>query len=91
VLQERRRPLAQRFVDRRLPDDDGHRYAGRRAHGELDLSTGEEIAARIGEALMSAEVDRIAIDLAEVTFLDCYTIGVLLRGQRVAAAHAVRM
>jgi anti-anti-sigma factor len=60
-------------------------------HGELDLSTGEEIAARINETLTSAGITRIAIDLADVTFLDCHTIGVLLREQRIAAAHAVRL
>jgi anti-anti-sigma factor len=60
-------------------------------HGELDLSTGEEIAARINETLTSAGITGIAIDLVDVTFLDCYTIGVLLREQRIAAAHAVRL
>jgi anti-anti-sigma factor len=60
-------------------------------HGELDLSRDGEIAARIGEALAGADVEELAVDLADVTFLDCHTIGVLLRGQRVAAACGVRM
>ena len=34
-------------------------------HGELDLSTGEEIAARINETLTSAGITGIAIDLAD--------------------------
>ena len=59
-------------------------------HGEYDLSRGEEIDTSIAGAI-SGRVSRLAVDLGDVTFLDCYSISLLLRGQRLAAAHGTRM
>jgi anti-anti-sigma factor len=59
-------------------------------HGELDISRGEEITASIKDAI-GGGVGRLAVDLSDVTFLDCYTIGLLLHAQRLAAAHGTQM
>lgn len=70
------------------------RLANRRAvtvflRGELDLSRGEEIARRINRALEDSGVNRIQVDLADVTFLDCYGLGELIRAHRRAAERQV--
>jgi len=57
--------------------------------GELDLSRGDEIAARIRRELPVPGVVRIAVDLADVTFLDCYSLGELVRARREAAEVGV--
>jgi anti-anti-sigma factor len=57
--------------------------------GEMDLSRGEEITTRIDRALATPGVDRIVVDLADVTFLDCYSIGELITGRRHAAVLGV--
>jgi len=57
--------------------------------GELDLSRGEEITTRIDRALATPGVDRIVVNLADVTFLDCYSIGELVTGRRHAAVLGV--
>jgi anti-anti-sigma factor len=59
-------------------------------HGEFDISRGEEIAASIKDAI-GGGVGPLAVDLSDVTFLDCYTIGLLLHAQQKAAAHGTQM
>lgn len=58
-------------------------------HGEFDLSRRDEIAGRITGALDIAGVEEIAIDLADVTFLDCYSLGELLHAHHRGARHGV--
>jgi anti-anti-sigma factor len=52
--------------------------------GELDLASATALGDAITEAVKSAGVDAILIDLQELTFLDSTGIGVLVAGWRMA-------
>jgi anti-anti-sigma factor len=55
--------------------------------GEFDLARGHEITDRIDRALAASGAQDVAVDLADVTFLDCYSLGQLIGGYRRAAAQ----
>ncbi|MGK5739474.1 STAS domain-containing protein [Micromonospora sp. URMC 103] len=53
------------------------------AHGEIDLSTADELQREI-EAAVAGEAATVIVDLTAVSFLDSAGINVLLRGRRLA-------
>jgi anti-sigma B factor antagonist len=57
--------------------------------GEVDLATGEELAAAIRGAITSGTHVLLTIDLDRVTFLDSMGINVLVAGRRLADEHGV--
>ena len=54
-------------------------------HGELDLASVEEVRERLARALRTGPV-RVTADLAEVAFIDCTGLGLLLECARETRA-----
>jgi anti-anti-sigma factor len=57
--------------------------------GEFDLARGREILDRVHRALAASATNRLAIDLADATFFDCYSIGRLVLARQHAARQGV--
>jgi anti-anti-sigma factor len=57
--------------------------------GEFDLARGREILDRVHRALAASATNRLAIDLADATFFDCYAIGRLVLARQHAARQGV--
>jgi anti-anti-sigma factor len=55
-----------------------------RLHGEIDLAARDALRAAITGALGDDPAQGLAIDLAEVTFIDCSAIGTFVYGQSLA-------
>jgi anti-anti-sigma factor len=62
------------------PADQTPGVAVLRLRGEFDLDNCAALFSEITAALADVEVKRVVIDLAEVTFIDSATIGVLIDG-----------
>lgn len=60
-------------------------------HGEVDMSCSQEITTRIGDAIETAGATRVTIDLADVRFLDCHALGLLIDAHRAAAERGVEL
>jgi anti-anti-sigma factor len=56
-----------------------------RLHGELDLNTVDDLTNVLHECIAHPECTRVVVDLSEVTFIDCRTIGALVRADGEAA------
>ncbi len=55
-----------------------------RLRGEFDLAAVPALSAAIDDALATEATRELVLDLHEVTFLDCATLNVLLRGRLAA-------
>jgi len=74
-----------------MPSDDCAGTSTVVLRGEFDISRSQEIIDQIGRAARVCGVDRVSVDLTNVTFLDCYALGRLLRARHEAAAHGVEV
>lgn len=54
-------------------------------HGEVDLAAGPALRRILEDTLRDDAIERVRIDLADVTFIDCGGIGLLVYGQQLAA------
>lgn len=59
--------------------------------GEIDLSTSDLLRVRLLDALSAPHPHRIEVDLAEVTFLDCSGVTVLVTLRHAAARAGCRL
>lgn len=59
--------------------------------GEFDLTRVDEFDARLRRALSVPGVRLVAVDMADATFIDCSTIGVLLKALREADGAGIRL
>jgi anti-anti-sigma factor len=75
-------PSTQLSIDNRCPSPGTARVA---VTGEIDLSTADLLRARLLNVLSTLHPDRIEVDLAGVTFLDCSGITVLIVAGNAAA------
>ncbi len=57
--------------------------------GEVDLAARDSLRTAIAESLGPDSTDGLAIDLADVTFIDCSAIGTLVYGQNLAAERGL--
>lgn len=57
--------------------------------GDVDLSAGPLVDKAISEAVATAGVTAVQVDISDVQFLDSSGIGMLLKGRRSADAHQV--
>lgn len=71
-------------IDDERVDDTTHVIV---VHGEVDLFTAPEFKERIS-ASIDAGVERIVVDLTEVTFIDSSSLGVLIGAHKRLAADA---
>jgi anti-anti-sigma factor len=60
-----------------------------RLRGEFDLAAVAALSAAIDDGLAAAPTRGLVLDVHEVTFLDCATLGVLMRGHLVAAKQGL--
>jgi anti-anti-sigma factor len=75
-------PLTQLSIDTRCPSPGTARVA---VAGEIDLSTADLLRARLLTVLSALRPQRLEVDLAAVTFLDCSGITVLVVAGNIAA------
>lgn len=65
-------------IEDRRPDDATHVIA---VTGEIDLFTAPEFKQRV-MAPITAEIERVVVDLTEATFIDSSSLGVLIGAHR---------
>jgi anti-sigma B factor antagonist len=58
--------------------------------GVVDLDSGNRLFDALADVLGREDVRRVTVDLAEVTLLDAYGVGVLLAGRNRARTAGVR-
>lgn len=58
--------------------------------GDIDLATRDELDSGLGEAIATAGIELVEVDLSGVQFIDSSGIAVLLRNRRLAEAAGVR-
>ncbi|WP_433789421.1 STAS domain-containing protein [Actinoplanes sp. CA-252034] len=75
-------PSTQLSIDTRCPSPGTARVA---VAGEIDLSTVDMLRAKLLNVLSALHPDRIEVDLAGVTFLDCSGLTVLIVAGNAAA------
>jgi anti-anti-sigma factor len=56
-----------------------------RVAGDIDLATEPTLSEAIQKAVAADDVDTIVVDLAGITFMDCYGLSALIRGRRSAS------
>jgi anti-anti-sigma factor len=52
--------------------------------GDVDLASEPELWNALEKAITAEGVDEVIVDLTETTFMDCYGMGALIRGRRLA-------
>jgi anti-anti-sigma factor len=60
-------------------------------HGELDLDVADEVLATLTGALDSGPVERLIVDLFDVTLLDSTGVGALVAAHQTAAQAGVKL
>ncbi|HEY7175692.1 MAG TPA: STAS domain-containing protein, partial [Micromonosporaceae bacterium] len=58
--------------------------------GDIDLATEPDLWNAVEKAVTAEGVEEVVVDLAKTTFMDCFGMGALIRGRRLADDAGVR-